>query len=151
MRFSALLLFLLFTLPALASKDSTAADTAKRVRRSEAFLCIGGPQQASVDYAYRALTKTDWLGVNVRLGLGGSSLGTAFHFGATAIVSPWRFKGELGGGLVFAQLDEWAFVHAGLRYEGKRGMLLGLSYAGRFDRGDKAYVPIAQVTMGWRF
>lgn len=153
MRTLALLLLLLLSAKTATAGDTLQADSTKKARHSSAFLSIGGPLSFSFDYAYRILPKkTDWLAFDIRLGLGGSDTsGTGFHYGATAVFFSRWFKLEAGGGLVFAQTDEWAYTELGMCYEGKRGFMTGLAWTPSYTHLHKAYTGGAQFTLGWRF
>ncbi|TND08950.1 MAG: hypothetical protein FD123_1804 [Bacteroidetes bacterium] len=133
--------------------DSLKSDTIKKhVRHNAVFISFGGPENASLDYAYRGyVKKLSWLAVDFRLGLGGSQQGQGFHYGTSAVFFRKWFKLECGGGLAFAQTGEWFWTIYGMRYEGKRGMLASLAFTPSFSREHKAYYPASQFGLGWRF
>lgn len=148
-----ILFFLLSALTARAGRDTLTGDTAARkIKHSAVFLSIGGPQKTSLDYAYRALIpRLPWLAADIRMGIGGSKLGSGFHFGSSAVFFRRRFKLEAGGGLGFAQQGEWSWLLAGIHYEGKKGMLVSFCLAHSFPTVSQVTFPDAQLGLGWRF
>lgn len=149
-----LLLLFACTAPAAAQSDSAAAvpDSLPRIRRSMLSLAISGQMSAALQYDCRFSPKNvRWFSADVNLGFGGSEYGTGFYWGGTALFFPKRFKATAGGGLAFAQTNEWGYWHFGGRYEGKKWLMTGLSYFSIIDNKKNSNIGGLQLQIGWRF
>lgn len=153
-RFLFLTLFLPFATAAFGQSDSAtvAADSLPRIRRSMLSLPIGGQMTAALQFDCRFSPKNiRWFSADINLGFGGSDDGTGFYWGGTALFFPKRFKLTAGGGLAFAQTNEWGYWQIGSRYEGKKGLMAGLNFSSIIDNQPIGKKGGVQLQLGWRF
>lgn len=153
-RICVLTVFMVCSAAVFGQSDSAATrtDSLPRIRRSMLSLPIGGQMTAALQYDCRfSPANIRWFSADINLGFGGSDDGSGFYWGGTAVFFPKRFKVTAGGGLAFAQTNEWGYWGAGTRYEGKRGLMAGLNYFGIIDNQPAGEKGGLQFQFGWRF